>query len=185
MADGVDVFDRAVRKNDSEFHFVIRLFGDCSIDWPLPLGSILGMNALQPLLPNRRARFWIKAIDAVPFLGQMHGVSSRYPPGPTPRMREPLGFRQVTLAAPQRFFRILAVLDIKGGCIPFDRFPCFVMKRHSAKQVPAINSVEAAHACFALARFTGYQHRFPLIRKPWKVFGMDYRLPAPLIHIGL
>ena len=47
MAYGVEVFDRAVWKNDSEFHFVVRLFSDCSIECPLPPGSILRMNALQ------------------------------------------------------------------------------------------------------------------------------------------
>ncbi len=62
MADGVDVFDRAARKQDSELHFVIRLFTDRSIDCPLPLGAILRMNALQPFFPSRRALFWIEAI---------------------------------------------------------------------------------------------------------------------------
>src|ERR1700694_4045359 len=98
MANGVDVCDRPVGKKDSVFHFVIRRFSDCSIDCPLPLGSILRMNALQPFFPSRRALFWIESMYAVPFLGQMQGVSSRYPPGPTPGVREPLRFRQVRLA---------------------------------------------------------------------------------------
>src|SRR6266436_7152798 len=71
MADGVDVFHRAARKKDSEFHFVVRLFSYCSIERPLPLGSILRMNALQPLFPTRHAIFWIEAIYAIPFLGQV------------------------------------------------------------------------------------------------------------------
>src|SRR5712671_1861614 len=71
MADGVDVFHRAARKKDSEFHFVIRLVRYCSIECPLPLGSILRMNALQPLFPSRHAIFWIEAIYAIPLLGQM------------------------------------------------------------------------------------------------------------------
>src|SRR6266404_8970305 len=113
MADSVYVFDSAAWKKDSEFHFVTRLFSDCSIDCLLPPGSILRMNALQPFFPSRRALFWIEAIYAVPFLGQMQGVSSRYPPGPTPRMREPLRFRQITLASPQCFFSLLALSDIR------------------------------------------------------------------------
>src|ERR1700733_15749647 len=58
MADGVDVSDRAVWKKDSEFHFVIRLFSDCLIDCPSPLGSILRMSAQQPFFKSRRAIFW-------------------------------------------------------------------------------------------------------------------------------
>src|SRR5882672_5165430 len=104
MADGVDVFDRAAWKKDSEFHLVIRLFSNCSIDCPLPLGSILRMSALQTFFKSRRAIFWIEAINAVPFLGQMQGVSSRYPPGPTPCVREPLRFLQVRLASLQLLF---------------------------------------------------------------------------------
>jgi len=62
MADGVDVFNRAVGKKDSEFHFETRRFSDCSIDCSLPLGSILRMNALHPFFPSRWALFWIEAI---------------------------------------------------------------------------------------------------------------------------
>src|SRR5713226_3091193 len=112
MADGVDVFDRAVRKKDSDFLFVIPPFIYGSIDCPLPLGSILRMNALQPLFPSWNAVFWIKAIYAIPFLGQMQRLSSPYAPNPTPHMREPLRFRQITLAPPQRFFRLLCCGDV-------------------------------------------------------------------------
>src|ERR1700692_3373065 len=104
MADGVDVFDSAVWKKDSGFHFVFRLFSDCSIDCPLPLSSILRMSALPTFFKSRRAIFWIEAINPVPFLGHMHGVSPRFPPGPTPCVREPLCLRQVRLASLQLLF---------------------------------------------------------------------------------
>src|SRR6202051_4381153 len=104
LADGVDVFYRAVWKKNSEFHFVVGLFSDGSINCPLPLGSILRMSALQTFFKSRRAIFWIEAINAVPFLGQMQGVSSRYPPGPTPCVREPLRLRQVRLTSLQLLF---------------------------------------------------------------------------------
>src|SRR5258707_2909876 len=104
MADGVDVFGWGVGKKDSEFHFVIRLSSDCSVDLPFPLGSILRMSAQQKLFKSRRTIFWIEAINSVPFLGQMHGVSSRYPPGPTPCVREPLRLHQVGLASLQLLF---------------------------------------------------------------------------------
>src|SRR5260370_27933855 len=68
MADGVDVFDGAARKKDSEFQFVFQLFSDCSIDCPLPLGSILRMSAQQTFFKSRRAIFWIESINAGPFL---------------------------------------------------------------------------------------------------------------------
>src|ERR1700678_4523976 len=104
MADGVDVFDRAVWKKDSEFHLVLRLSRGCSIECPLPLGSILRMCALQIFFKSRRPIFWIEAINAVPLLRQMQGVSSRYSPRPTACVREPLCFRQVRLASLQLLF---------------------------------------------------------------------------------
>src|SRR5205809_6908699 len=67
------------------------------------------MNALEPLSPGRPPLLWIKAVYAIPLLGKMHGFSSRSPPNPTPRMREPLRFRQITLASSQRLFRLLAL----------------------------------------------------------------------------
>src|ERR1700730_12565789 len=104
MADGVDIFDPAIRKKDSEFRFVIRLFSDCSIDCPLQLGSILRMSALQTLFKSRRALFWIESINAEHFFRQMQDVLPRYPPSPTPRMRQPLRLRQVRLASLQLLF---------------------------------------------------------------------------------
>src|SRR5580765_5849061 len=115
MADGVDVFDRAVRKKDSEFQFVIRLFSDRSIDRPLPLASIQRMNAAQAFFPIRYTLLWIEAIYAIPFLGQMQGVSSRHLPDPASRMRQPLRFGQVILAPPQRFFCLLCCCDVDRG----------------------------------------------------------------------
>src|SRR5258707_675480 len=96
----VDVFDRAVRKKDSEFHLVVGFFTDCSVDCPLPLDSILRMNAAQPFFPTRHALFGIEAIDPIPFLGEMRGFSVRHPPHPASRMAEPLSFRQVRLVSP-------------------------------------------------------------------------------------
>src|SRR5260370_38514804 len=88
MADGVDVFDGAVRKKDSEFNFVSRLFTDCSFDRSLPLASILRLSAPQPFFPSRHALIWIEAIYPIPLLGEMQGGSTRHSPPPTPLRRE-------------------------------------------------------------------------------------------------
>src|SRR5437879_4358791 len=89
MAGRVDVFDRPVRKKDSELHLVIRFLTDCPLDCLLPPGTILRMNALEPLFPRWHALFWIKAIYAIPLRGKMQGFPSRHSPNPTARMREP------------------------------------------------------------------------------------------------
>src|SRR5439155_13927361 len=75
-----------------------------SINCSLPRGSIVRMSALQAFVPSRHARSWIQAIYAIPFLGEMQGVSSLYPPGPTPGVREPLRLRQIRLASLQLLF---------------------------------------------------------------------------------
>ena len=111
MANDADVFDGAGWKKDSKFHFVIRFFNDGSLDYPLPPGSILRMNAPQSFSPTGHALCLIETVFAIPFLGQIHRVSSRQPPNPTSRMRERLGFRKITLASPQLFFKALAFGD--------------------------------------------------------------------------
>src|SRR5260370_35795740 len=105
MADGVDVFDRSVWKKGSELYFVFRCFSDCSIDCPLPLSAVLRMSALPTFFKGRRAIFWLEAINAVPFLGQMPGGSPHYPAGPTPCVRQPLRLPQVRLRSLQPLFR--------------------------------------------------------------------------------
>src|SRR5260370_155264 len=104
MADGVSVFDSAVRKKNSVLPFVIRLFTDRSSGCLVPLVSILRMHALQPFFPGREALFRIETIYAMPFLGEMCGLSPCHTPGPTPRVREPLRFRQIRLALLQLLF---------------------------------------------------------------------------------
>src|SRR5258708_15364071 len=115
MADGVEVFESAVRKKNSEFYLVIRLFTDCSIDGPLPLGSILRMDALEPFAPGRWSLVWIESVNAIPFLGEVHGFPSRYPPNPTPHLREPLRFRQMSLAPAQCLFGFFALGNVRHG----------------------------------------------------------------------
>src|SRR6266581_4228512 len=112
MPGRVNVFDGSVRKKDSEFQLVVGLFTDCSFDCLQPPGTILRMNTLEPLFPRRHPLFWIKAIYAIPLLGKMHSFSSRHPPNPTPRMREPLRFRQIAFALPQLRFCVFASRDI-------------------------------------------------------------------------
>src|SRR5580658_2813650 len=127
MGEGVNPFDSAVSQKDSEFQIVFRLFTDGSLDGLLPPGSILRMNSLQAFLPTRHALFWIEAIDPIPFLGQMQGVSSRYAPNPTRGMREPLGFGEIRLAVLQSLVerkksprRIVENLAKLGEFVPAD-----------------------------------------------------------------
>src|SRR5438552_201027 len=70
------------------------------------------MNALEASFPTRHTLFWIKAIYAIPLPGKMNRFASRHSPNPTPCMREPLRFRQITLTLPQLCFCLPALRDI-------------------------------------------------------------------------
>ena len=150
MANRVKVSDGAVQKQDSELQLVIRFFTYGSFDCCLPPVAIFRVDALQPFLPSRHARFPVEAPYAIPFLGQVQGFSSRDPPNPTPRMRESLRFRQIPLAAPQCFFSPPSVLDIDVVSVPAENVPGAVTQRAGAAQEPAVFSVEApdAYLCF-------------------------------------
>src|SRR5580658_8931582 len=97
MANGVNIFNSAVREKDSEFHIVFRLLADGSIDDSLPPVAILWVKALEPFFPTRHALFWIETIDPIPLIGQMQGIPSRHLPDPTSGVREPLCFIEVHL----------------------------------------------------------------------------------------
>src|SRR5262249_31920900 len=51
--------------------------------------------------PARHAFRGIETIYPVPFLGQMYGGASRYPPDPTPGVCKPLRFRKVRFTGPK------------------------------------------------------------------------------------
>src|ERR1700740_504603 len=62
----------------------------------------------------------------------MQVLSPAPPPGPTPRMREPLRFRQVTLAPAHGFFRLLALSDVhhRSNKLEFTRLISFSMSHN-------------------------------------------------------
>src|ERR1700730_12262571 len=98
MGEGMNVFDRSVRLKNSEFHIVFRLIADGSFDNASPSFAIFRMCAVQPFVPAWHALLWIEAIDPIPFVGEVHGLSSREPPSPTGRVREPLSLLEIRLA---------------------------------------------------------------------------------------
>src|ERR1700688_3762699 len=98
MADAMNVFDRSFRKKDSEFHIVFRLIANGFLDDASPPLAIFRMCAVEPFFPAGHALLRIEAIDAIPFVGKVHGLSSREPPSPTRGVREPLGLFEICLA---------------------------------------------------------------------------------------
>jgi len=92
MADGVDVFTvpsgRRIRISTS-----YPFFTDCSIDCPLPLFSILRMNALCLFFPKPTCLFLVEAIYAIPFLGE-----SKASPPATPQANSPYARASVASA---------------------------------------------------------------------------------------
>src|SRR6266853_991798 len=106
----------------------------------------------------------------------MQGVSSRYPPGPTPGVREPLRFRQITLAVPQGFGRPLAVLDIDVVSVPAENVSGAVTKGAGAAQEPAVFSVEAPDAYLCLEGFSLRHCDSPFVAQLFNVVGMDAAL---------
>src|SRR3984893_14315224 len=97
MANRLNVFDRTAR-NNPVFDIVIRICCYGSIDGGQVFRSIFRMNTLHPLLPIGHAVFGVEPIDAIPLVGEMHRLLTRYAPAPTPGMCESLRFCQITFA---------------------------------------------------------------------------------------
>src|SRR3984893_3200396 len=104
MANRLDVFDRTAR-NNPVFDIVIRSCCYGLIDFCQVFRSIFRMNTLQPLLPIGHAVFRVEPIDAIPLVGEVQRLLTRYTPDPTAGMCESLRFCQITFAPPQSVLR--------------------------------------------------------------------------------
>src|ERR1700680_4069818 len=104
MANRLDVFDRTAR-NNPVFDIVIRSCCYGLIDCGQGFRSIFRMNTFEPLLPIGHAVFRVEPIDAIPLIGEMQRLLTRYAPAPAPGMCESLRFCQITFAAPQSVLR--------------------------------------------------------------------------------
>src|ERR1700733_1424955 len=130
------------------------------------------MHALQPVFPSRQALLWIKAIDAIPFLGEIQGVPSWYAPGPTPRMREPLGFCQITLAPPQRFFHMLVSRDVHHRSNKFDAVR-FIVKSMSHHMDVFDGTIRHQQAMFKIKILPMLRRPFDCLLHEPRVFRMN------------
>src|SRR2546427_8103526 len=80
---------------------------------------------------------------------------------------------QNRLSLPQRFFRSLAIFDIRARSVPLKDVSLLVEQWHGADQEPAIFPVSATQTHFILGCFTGSHIPVPSLHDPWKVFGMN------------
>src|SRR5580658_3319617 len=67
VADGTNISDGRVRKQNSELRVQIRFFGYCSVECLFISSPIFGMNSLQPLFPGGHTVLRIEVLEAMPF----------------------------------------------------------------------------------------------------------------------
>src|ERR1700688_4659003 len=115
MAYCTDVPDSATRMNDSVIELELPLFTTCAFELFHGPGLIIGVNALKECFESRLSTMRVKAQHAVAFLGPVPDLSHSGSPCPTACVAEPLRFRQITLAPPQGFFRLLCCGDVNRG----------------------------------------------------------------------
>jgi hypothetical protein len=120
MAYCVDVTDFAAGMKDSVIELELGLFTACSFEVFQGTGSIIRMNALKESLDTREATVRVKTQHAVALFGPVRDVARLWLPGPTSGATKPLGLRQVCLAPPQSFFRLLGCGDVHHGSNKLD-----------------------------------------------------------------
>src|SRR5215472_9118194 len=109
----MDVPDCRIRKQNPELQVIIRLLVDGSIDCRLPLSSVLGMNPLKPFFPGGHPNLWIKTINAIAFLRQIHDLPWGYLPNQTSHVAKSLRLCQMSLTPPQSLLRLLLAGQIE------------------------------------------------------------------------
>src|SRR3984957_15122465 len=115
MAYCVDVPNIAARMNDAVIELELRLFTPCSFELFHGTGLIIRVNALKECLESRQPAVRVKTQHSVTFLGPVPDLSRSGSPCPTACVAEPLRFRSIPLAPPQRFFRLLCRGDVHRG----------------------------------------------------------------------
>src|SRR5580658_8611198 len=95
VADGTNISDGRVRKQNSELRVQVRFVGYCSVECLFISSPILGMNSLQPLFPGGHSVRRIKVLEAMPFLRKVHGSHSYCVKNPAPDVRHTLRLCQV------------------------------------------------------------------------------------------
>src|SRR5262249_29066940 len=105
-------FDRRAGDENSKLDIVIRLVGDCSVASGFHFRPVLGMNTLQKFFPGRHTMFRIKAVYAIPFLGEIQrpppASSQIKAPGPCTSLPQ----NQVAMPSAKRLLSSLLLADI-------------------------------------------------------------------------
>src|SRR6185295_4216745 len=106
MTYDANVPDGATHMHDAVFRFKVFLLTDGLLGQFTKPRSIVGMNRCEECFGSRQTIPWIETQNAVAFLRPVSDVFIGTP-GPTARLAESLRLRQISLAAPQRFFSSL------------------------------------------------------------------------------
>src|SRR6201982_2847994 len=115
MPDGLGVFNRSVGVYYFVLDPVFRLPPRCIAHGFIHVFAILWVDSFQERFARRWTFLRIESTNSEHFVGPVKRLLRRRVIGPTARLAEPLCFRQITLAPPQRFFRLLALGDVADG----------------------------------------------------------------------
>ena len=108
-----------------------RLFADCPGADFAGDGSIFRVDALAKVFGGGPTHFRIEAKQAAKFLGRVGGFSGPGAVCPAARMGQPLRFREIGFAAPQRLVRALVVADVLDRCHEAGRTSRIILGRNA------------------------------------------------------
>src|SRR4051812_35204563 len=122
MSHRVDVLDVAVRVNNSIVCLEVRFLGNRFAEQLSDSVLISRAKAPKKFLEARRPGFRIETKQAIGLSRPVSDLARGGRPGPTPRMAEPLRFRQIRFAlAPGRFRQFSLDSDAREMSNVFDR----------------------------------------------------------------
>src|SRR5262249_418544 len=106
-----------------------------------------------------------------------------HPPPEAAGLAQPLGFGRMRLAAPQRGFGALLVLDVEAYAVPLDHLSLLAAQWHAADEMPAVLAIGAQEAELHLEWLAGRQAVGPHLLRASEIVWMDDRWPIDMSSI--
>src|SRR5260370_23626181 len=95
IADGVDMLQRSIRKNNSKIGIEGCLFANCFLQGALKSGSVVGVNSFRGCVAARAVRGRIKSKNPIEFRTPIYAFRDRRIERPSARVCERRRFRQI------------------------------------------------------------------------------------------
>src|SRR6516162_7591274 len=130
------MFDRTIRHQDSNLKIPIRPVACRATSSLSNQRKVFRVNSLVDQFLGWFGSWFVSKNSIILFRPKK--LSAGDLPGKAPDVADSLRYCQIPFAAPQRVFRLLSFLDIRGRAIPFGHLTLYIPERVKPEQKPPV-----------------------------------------------